>query len=1053
MIMLRRSLLLAVLLSALSGPSLFAQKIDSTLFENLHWRMIGPFRGGRTVGIAGIPDQPNIFYIGVNNGGVWRTSDYGHTWAPIFDEQSTGSIGALAIAPSDPKILYVGSGEGLQRPDLSVGDGMFKSTDGGKSWQYLGLPDAQQIGAVIVDPRDANRVLVAVLGHPYGANEQRGVFLTTDGGKHWQNVLYKDENTGAIALAFNPKDPDIVYASLWSSRQGPWENGEWEGKTSGLYKSTDRGNTWNHIGDGLPTGEDGLGRIGFAIAPGDPNRMYAMVEAPKLGGVYRSDDAGDHWTRVNAEDRIYGRGSDFAEVKVDPRNKDVIFVANTCTYRSDDGGVNFSAIKGAPGGDDYHTIWINPLHPDIIALASDQGAVVSVNGEKTWSSWYNQPTAQFYHVVTDNEFPYNVYGGQQESGSVGIASRGVDGEITFREWHPVAADEYAYIAPDPLHPNMIYGGKGTRYDKTTGEVQNVGPEALRTGTYRFLRTSPLMFSPVDPTALYLASNVLFKTTSGGETWQIISPDLTRETPEVPSSIGIFRSPELEKQPRRGVIYALGLSPLDGSVIWAGTDDGLVHRTTDGGTHWKNITPAGLTSWSKIAGIDAGHFDSKTAYIAVNRIRLDDMRPHIYRTHDGGEHWDEITGGLPANGPVNAVREDPVRKGLLFAGTERAVYVSFDDGDRWLSLRLNMPATSIRDLVIHKSDIAVGTHGRSFWILDNITPLRQLSDEGESEPRLFEPDTAYRVRWDLNTDTPIPPEEPAGENPPDGAMIDYFLPRAAENVTLEVFDLENKLVRKYSNADPPRKVDEKQLRIPTYWIRPEEKLSAASGIHRFLWDLHYSPPEDLPVSFPMTAVIHNTASQPVGPWVLPGTYQVVLTVDGHRMEKPISVLMDPRVKATREVLQVQYDNSMRCYRSLARLKDLSAQVHGVLERVDDVLPKVGAGWLKDSLTVLDRRLRRVEGGSVPDDIDIVYFAVDEGKSVRETLGGLRTKMVYLMMVFQSADAQPTAVQTKAVGDEETVLRAMMQWWDTVRTRTIAKVDGELERMKLEPLGAH
>jgi len=1050
MTLLRRSFVLILFLSHLTGLPVFAQKIDSTFFENLHWRMIGPFRGGRTVGLAGIPDQPNVFYIGVNNGGVWRTSDYGHTWAPIFDDQPTGSIGALAIAPSNPNIIYVGSGEGLQRPDLSVGDGMFKSTDGGKTWIHLGLSDAQQIGAVIVHPRDANRLLVAVLGHPYGANEQRGVFLSTDGGREWKKVLYKDENTGAIALSYSPADPQIVYAVLWSSRQAPWENGEWEGKTSGLFKSSDGGETWKQIGDGLPTGDQGLGRIGFSIAPSDPNRMYALVEAPKLGGVYRSDDAGEHWARVNTEDRIYGRGSDFAEIKVHPKSEDVIFVANTSTYRSDDGGKNFTAIKGAPGGDDYHTIWINPLHPEIMALASDQGAVVSVNGGETWSSWYNQPTAQFYHVVTDNEFPYNVYGGQQESGSVGIASRGADGEVTFREWHPVAADEYAYIAPDPLHPNIIYGGKGTRYDKLTGEVQNVGPEAIRSGAYRFLRTAPLMFSPVNPNVLYLASNVLFKSMNGGQSWQIVSPDLSREAPEVPASIGIFRTPELDKQPRRGVIYALGLSPRDSATIWAGTDDGLVHLTTNGGVTWKEVTPPGLTSWSKIAGVDAGHFDRGTAYIAVNRIRLDDMRPHIYRTHDGGGKWEEITSGLPSNGPVNAVREDPVRKGLLYAGTERAVYVSFDDGNRWLPLRLNMPATSIRDLVIHKSDIVVGTHGRSFWILDDITPLRQVDNAQLNEPRLFEPDTAYRVRWDLNTDTPIPPEEPAGENPPDGAMIDYYLPHDAGSVTLEIFDNDNKSVRKYSSSDSPRRIDEKQLRIPTYWIRPQAVLSAKAGMHRFVWDLHYAPPEDLPTSFPMTAVFHNTPSQPIGPWVLPNLYTVSLTVDGHRSTMPIWIRMDPRIKASPQILKEQSDYSMRCYRSLSRLKDLSAEVHAVRDGIREVLPKVEAGWVKDSLTVLDRRLRRVEGDGVPDEIDVVYFTVDEGKSVRETLSGLRTKMVYLMMVLQSADAEPTVVQAKAVGEEETLLRSMMQWWDKVQAGTIAKVNVELERMKLSTL---
>jgi photosystem II stability/assembly factor-like uncharacterized protein len=642
--------------------------------------MIGPFRGGRTVGATGVPGQPNVFYIGVNNGGAWKTTDYGQVWTPIFDDQPTGSIGAVAVAPSSPNILYVGSGEGLQRPDLSTGDGIYKSTDGGKTWKHLGLRDGEQIPAILVDPHDPDRVLVAVLGHPYGANVERGVFRSTDGGQTWHKVLYKDENTGAVALAFEPGNSQTVYAVLWSSRQGPWENGAWQGPGSGLYKSADGGTTWRQLTKGLPTAAEGLGRIGIDVAPSDPKRLYAMVDAPRLGGVYRSDDAGESWKRVSSERRVWGRGFDFAEVRVDPKNKDIIYVANTSTYRSTDGGRTFTAFKGAPGGDDYHTVWINPDNPLIILLASDQGAIITVNGGKTWSSWYNQPTAQFYHVITDNQFPYRVYGGQQESGSVGIASRGNDGQITIREWHPVGVEEYGYVAPDPLNPNLIYGGKVSRFDWTTGQVQNVAPEVLRSGKYRFLRTAPLLFSPVDPHTLYLGGNVVLKTTDGGHSWQVISPDLSRPQPEVPASIGVFRTPEMARQPRRGVIYTVAPSYRDANTIWAGTDDGLIHRTRDGGKSWQDVTPPGLTAWSKVSVMDAGRFDPATAYAAVNRIRLDDQRPHIYRTHDGGKTWQEIVRGLPTFVPVNAVREDPVRPGLLFAGTERTVFVSFNDGD-------------------------------------------------------------------------------------------------------------------------------------------------------------------------------------------------------------------------------------------------------------------------------------------------------------------------------------------------------------------------------------
>src|SRR6185503_10673564 len=514
---------------------------NTDVFKGMRWRMIGPFRGGRTVGATGLPGQPSVFYIGVNNGGVWKTTDYGHTWSPIFDDQPTGSIGALAVAPSNPQVIYVGSGEGLQRPDLSTGDGMFKSVDGGKTWRHLGLRDAQQIAAIVVDPRNADRVYVAVLGHPYGPNAERGVFRSTDGGQSWQRVLYKDVDTGAIALAMHPSEPLTIYAVLWSARQGPWENGAWQGPGSGLFKSTDGGTTWKQLKSGLPTFEQGLGRIGIAIAPSDPKTLYATVDSTQQGGIYRSNDAGETWQRTTGERRVWSRGSDFAEIEIDPRDKEIVYTASIETYKSTDGAKTFTGFKGAPGGDDYHTIWINPEHPNIILLATDQGAVVSVNGGDTWSSWYNQPTAQFYHVSTDSAFPYRVCGGQQESGSACVPSRGDHGQITMRDWHPVGTEEYGYVAPDPLNANIIYGGRTARFDASTGQTQDVSPVALRTGQYRFNRTAPLIFSPINPHVLYFGSNVLFKTTTGGQSWDIISPDLTREDPGVPPNLGVFEN--------------------------------------------------------------------------------------------------------------------------------------------------------------------------------------------------------------------------------------------------------------------------------------------------------------------------------------------------------------------------------------------------------------------------------------------------------------------------------------------------------------------------------
>ena len=1027
--------------------SALAQPFDSSLYKDMRWRCIGPHRGGRTVGATGVPGQPNVFYIGVNNGGVWKTNDYGRTWKPIFDGQPTGSIGALAVAPSDPRIIYVGSGEGLQRPDLSTGDGMYKSTDAGNTWKHLGLRDGQQIGSIIVDPRDANRLFVAVLGHPYGPNEERGVFRSTDGGQSFQRVLYKDENTGAIALAFDPSNARIVYADLWSARQGPWENGAWQGPGSGLFKSTDGGSTWRQLTKGLPTFDQGLGRIGFCIAPSNSNRMYATVDAsPQLGGVYRSDDAGENWRRVSTDPRPWGRGSDFAEVKVDPKNSDIVYSANIVTWRSTDGGQNFEAFRGAPGGDDYHTIWINPDNSRIMLLASDQGAIVTVNGGETWSSWYNQPTAQFYHVITDNQFPYWVYGGQQESGSVGIASRGNDGQVTFREWHPVGVEEYGYVAPDPLNPNIIYGGKISRFDKTTGQVQNIAPEAVRSGKYRFLRTAPVIFSPVDPRLLYFAGNVLFKTTSGGNSWDIISPDLSRQQPEVPDSIGVFRTPDLSKMPRRGVIYTVAPSHKDINAIWAGTDDGLIHLTRDGGKKWTNVTPPGITAWSKISIIDAGRFDVGTAYAAVNRIRLDDQRPHIYRTHDGGRNWKEIVRGLPHE-PVNAVREDPVRRGLLFCGTERAVYVSFNDGDDWQPLRLNMPASSIRDLVVHDDDIVVGTHGRSFWILDDITPLRQINEQvASANAFLFKPQQAYRVRWNLNTDTPLPQEEPGGKNPPDGAIINYYLRSASSGpVTLEILDSAGKLLRRFSSADKPDTIDliGKEANIPTYWIRPTQMLSASAGMQRFVWDLHYPPPEGQRPEYPIAAIYGDTPRHPLGPWVRAGNYTVRLTVDGRSYTQPLNVRIDPRVKTPPAGLAQQHAIAMKCYDGIGQVRDALAQVRKLRSQLKDLSAGGARGPAAEAIAALDKKAAALEGSGGGRG-----FGGQGGSD--PSLSRLSGELLGLMELVEGADVAPTTQAAAASVDLQRRLVEMLGLWSVIKARDLKELNQRLRQASLSPV---
>ena len=980
---LARAAILALATAAATATPARAESYDPSLFREMRWRMIGPHRGGRTKAAAGIPERPGVFYVGVCNGGVWKTDDYGRTWTPIFDDQPTGSIGAIALAPSNPDVIYVGSGEGLQRPDLSTGDGIYKSTDGGKTWTHLGLRNGRQIPQIAVDPTNPDRLFVAVMGSPYGAGPERGIFRSTDGGANFEKVLYKDEDTGGVDVVLDPQDSRTVYAVLWEQRLAPWENGVFNGPGSGVHKSTDGGNTWKPINKGFPTfAEDGLGRIGITVAPSNPRRLFATVEASKKGGLYRSDDAGETWSLVNADSRYTDRASDFAEVKVHPKDPDTVFTASIVTWKSTDGGTTFTGLRGAPGGDDYHRIWINPLHPEIMLIASDQGVIITVNGGRTWSSWYNQPTAQLYHVSTDTSFPYRVCGGQQESGSVCIQSRGDDGQITFREWHPVAAEEYGYVAADPLDPDIVYGGKISRYDRRTGEAQDISPKILRGGSYRVIRTQPVLFSPTDPRTLYFSSNQVWKTTDGGQSWTALSPDLTRKTWTAPPNVGKYKGTEAAKPTQRGVVYTVAPSPLDGNRIWAGTDDGLIHVTTDGGGTWTDVTPPDLRGkpWSKVSLMDASHFDAQSAYAAINTFRLDDLRPHIYRTRDLGKTWTEITAGIPDGGSVNAVREDPVRRGLLFAGTEQAVYVSFDDGDSWQSLRGNMPATSIRDLVIKDDDLVVGTHGRSFWILDDITPLRRIAPASIQEGAfLFPPQQAWRFRWNKNTDTPLPPDEPAGQNPPDGAIVHYFLKSAATGpVTLEIVDSAGTVVRRYRSDDPPEPPAEGR-NIPDYWIRPPQTLPTSAGLHRFVWDLHHPAPPAAKFTYPIAAIYADTPREPRGPWAVPGTYTVRLTVDGRTLTQPLVLKMDPRVKTPPEGLRAQFDRSKEVTADMARTLEALRAV-----RADQAKVKEGP----KAKALADREA---------------------------SLADLNAKLTALYTTLQEADAAPTSAMVEAAAD--------------------------------------
>jgi photosystem II stability/assembly factor-like uncharacterized protein len=1038
----------------LSLSPLRAQQFDQKLFAEMRWRCIGPFRGGRTVAITGVPRQPSVFYMAAVNGGVWKTNDFGNTWNPIFDDQPTGSVGALAVAASDSNIIYAGSGEGLQRPDLAVGDGIYKSTDAGKTWTHLGLNDAQQITAIVVDPKNADRVFVAAEGHPYGPNTERGVFRSLDGGKTFEKLLYKDENTGAADLVIDPSNSQILFAALWAARVAPWEIRSGESFVipgSGLYKSTDGGSTWRPITKGLPSADDGLARIGIAIAPSNSNRMFLSLEADKgKGGVYRSDDAGESWQLVNTDHRIGGRGPGAVGIAVAPDNPDTLYVANTASWKSTDAGKTFVDWKGAPGGDDYQRIWVSAENPKIMAISADQGAAISVNGGDTWSSWYNQPTAQFYHVTTDNRFPYWVYGAQQESGSVATKSRSDYGEISFRDWGLPGVYEYGYIAVDPNDPNIVYGAKLTRTRQDLGEVADIAPEPVRRGEYRYNRTLPVVISPLDPKVLYFAANVLFKTTDQGRSWTIISPDLTRASYEMPANLGAFSAGDPEKGKHRGTIYAVAPSFKEADTLWAGTDDGLIQITRDGGKTWKNVTPPSLTPWAKVSILEASHFDPGTAYAAINTFRLDDLRPHIYRTRDFGATWQEIAAGLPVKAPSNVVREDPLRKGLLFAGTETSVHVSFNDGDSWQPLQLNLPHTSMRDLAIHGDDLIVGTHGRSFWILDDITPLRQLNDEfARSSARLFAPQEGLRWRWNRNPDTPLPPEVPAGANPPDGAIIDYYLAADARGaVTLEILNARGELVRSYASTDTPPSLEKlaSEHPIPMYWVRPTQILSAEAGMHRFVWNLRYAPPKALEYEFPISAIVHNTPLNPQGAWVLPGSYTVKLTVGGKSYSQPLVLKMDPRIQTPLDDLRKQQAMQIGAVNGMNESFEALAQLKSVRSQLKDLEGKaVRNDRLAKDLAALDKHCAELEGSTQPS-----FSGVPPTGKEPESLSSLNQHFSAILAVADSADAAPTTQATAAYQDLEESLATLHTRWSEFRGHELADLNAELKKAGLSAL---
>jgi photosystem II stability/assembly factor-like uncharacterized protein len=886
--------------------------IQESAYQALRWRLLGPFRGGWATTAAGVPGEPATFYFGAADGGVWKTTDAGVTWRPLFDRQGSASIGALALAPSDPNTIWVGTGQVHQRWDITAGDGIYLSTDGGKSWTHVGLAETRHIGAIWADPRDARVAVVAAVGHIFGPNPERGLYRTEDGGQTWSHVLDRGKDVGAVDIAADPGVPDVIYASTWQVRRHPWMDyfQPTTGPGSGIYKSTDGGRTWSAVaGTGLPTVPKG--RIELAVAPGmSARRVWAAIDVKDVGGVYRSDDGGGSWTRVATDSRLASAYT--SGLTPDPRDPDVLWAVGRSLRRSADGGKTFTFVKGAPGGDDYHFLWIDPRDPKRMIAAADQGATLTLNGGESWSSWYNQPTGQFYRLATDDRFPYWIYSGQQDSGTVALLSRSDYGQLTFRDWHPVGGDERDGDIPDPANPEIVYGaglgGRLSKWNGRTGQVQNVSPwpvtsygERPTTGRNRYSWITAIAIGKRPPHQLYQGSQMLYRSTDAGHSWQSMSPDLTGA---VPGTKGCEGEVAVDKASACGfgVIFAITPSPAADGVVWAGSDNGRVQLTRDGGKTWANVTPPGLADWSKVNIIDASETDPATAYVAADRHRLDDFEPVAFRTHDYGATWTEIGKGLPRGAWVGVVRQDPKHKGLLFAGTSTGVHVSFDDGDHWQSLQLDLPRTGINDLMVKGDDLIAATQGRGIWTLDAIEPLRHLAEATLGDPVLLPPAAAVRLRANQNKDTPMPPEEPRGANPPTGAVLDYVLPDEGGPVTLEIADSQGHVIRRFSSEEEPWR-SAAEVYFSELWLPSPSRPTARAGHNRFIWNLRGPAPRALKPEYSIGAVANEpTPALPEGALVLPGQYEVRLTAGGKTVKQPLTVSPDARVEVATGDLQ-------------------------------------------------------------------------------------------------------------------------------------------------------
>ncbi|MGB6132555.1 MAG: hypothetical protein WBG54_12310 [Acidobacteriaceae bacterium] len=1046
----RSRFLVSALACAIAAPLAVAQ-VSPQLYNGLRWRMVGPFRAGRVVAVSGVPGGGDTFYFGGVDGGVWKTTDAGMVWTPLFDHEPVASIGAIAVAPSDPKVIYVGTGESDIRSDLASGDGMYRSDDGGETWTHIGLENSRQISRILVDPNNAQTVYVGVLGHAYGPSDERGVYKSTDGGATWTRVLDKGPDVGIADVAMAIGQPQILFATTWNAHRPPWSTyPPLEGPGNGLYKTTDGGATWSEIsGHGLPSG--GWTRTGVAVGA-DGQRVYLTINCgtdeesgggPAVPdckpGLYRSDDGGDTWTLANSDPRLTSRAWYFMCLAIDPENPDVLYIPNVALYRTEDGGKTIQVVRGAPGGDDYHQIWVDPKDSNHLVLGVDQGTTVSLDRGKTWSTWYNQPTAQIYHVTTDHKFPYAIYGAQQDSGAIAVYDRSDHGHLDTRDWFLPGGSESGYIAIDPKDENILYVsgtyGSVERHDLRTSFSQNITPWPLGgdLGTPINQRkdrdpwTPVLVFSPADKTSLYLGTQYVMKTVDGGLHWTKISPDLTGAVPGASDSGPV--TPEDATERGYGVVYAIAPSPLKADEIWAGSDTGLIHLTLDRGTTWKDVTPPALKElgpWSKIAMIEASYFDPATAYATVDRHRMDDRKPYLFITHDYGKTWTLDVDGIAPDHFLRAVRQDPEQKNLLFAGTEFGIYASFDDGAQWQPLQLNLPVTSVRDMTVHGSDLVIATHGRSFWVLDDIAALRQAAKVGDAKAYLYAPPAAIRVDNDGFLGTPLPPEEPQADNPPNGAIVDYYLASDANTVTLQILDAQGKVLRHYSSAEKPPPMRRAFIPIAERWFPKPQMLETAAGEHRFVWDLATGGSGGMGGG--------EGFGTPSGPRVPPGMYTVRLTVDGTTMERPLKVTMDPRCPATTAELDAQYTLAQSIYAQSTEARRTMAE----LESVEAQLKKAAVGAdpeLAATISAAQAKIAAIRGGSV-----------DKNPGLAAAAGGLGTAL----RVVESGDRTAPAVAVTIDHQMSDVAQEKIAAWQQFKKTEVPRVNAALEQAHQQPL---